>query len=88
MHFYFKILLFFKHVDEAKRANQHANKRIIYWPPFWNKVYRPNNKETKLLRPQFSQARSNFIIIIRIFNQDNPSVQCTVISGVLHIELN
>ena len=21
-------------------ANRHANKRIIYWPPFWNKVYR------------------------------------------------
>ena len=26
--------------NEAKRANKHANKRIIYWPPFWNKVYR------------------------------------------------
>ena len=25
--------------NEAKRANKHANKRIIYWPPFWNKVY-------------------------------------------------
>ena len=24
---------------EAKRANKHANKRMIYWPPFWNKVY-------------------------------------------------
>ena len=23
----------------AKRANLHVNKRIIYWPPFWNKVY-------------------------------------------------
>ena len=20
-------------------ANQHVKKRIIYWPPFWNKVY-------------------------------------------------
>ena len=25
--------------NEAKRANNHTNKRIIYWPPFWNKVY-------------------------------------------------
>ena len=25
--------------NEANRANKHANKRIIYWPPFWNKVY-------------------------------------------------
>ena len=25
--------------NEAKRADKHANKRIIYWPPFWNKVY-------------------------------------------------
>ena len=25
--------------NEAKRANKHANRRIIYWPPFWNKVY-------------------------------------------------
>ena len=25
--------------NEAKRANKHANKRIIYRPPFWNKVY-------------------------------------------------
>ena len=25
--------------NEAKRANKHGNKRIIYWPPFWNKVY-------------------------------------------------
>ena len=28
------------------------------------------------------------MIIIRIFTQDNPSVHCTVINGVLHIELN
>ena len=34
------------------------------------------------------EGSSNNIIIIRIFTQDNPSVQCTVISGVLHIELN
>jgi len=27
------------------------------------------------------------IILIRIFNQDNPSVQCTVIYGVLYIEI-
>ena len=25
--------------NEAKRANKHANKGIIYWPPFWNKMY-------------------------------------------------
>ena len=31
---------------------------------------------------------NNDIIIIRIFTQDNPSVHCTVINGVLHIELN
>ena len=28
------------------------------------------------------------ILIIRIFTHNNPSVQCTVINGVLHIELN
>ena len=28
------------------------------------------------------------IYIIRIFTQGNPSVQCTVINGVLDIELN
>ena len=38
-HFHFKILLVFIHADEAKRANEHAHKRIIYWSPFWNKVY-------------------------------------------------
>ena len=27
--------------NEAKRANKHANKGIIYWRPFWNKVYWP-----------------------------------------------
>ena len=26
--------------------------------------------------------------IVRIFTQDNPSVHCTAINGVLHIELN
>ena len=26
--------------------------------------------------------------IIRMFTQDNPLVHCTVINGVLHIELN
>ena len=25
--------------NEEKKANQRANKRIIHWPPFWNKVY-------------------------------------------------
>ena len=29
--------------NEAKRANKHADKRIIYWPPFWNKVYLGEN---------------------------------------------
>ena len=29
----------FSSENGAKRANKHANKRIIYWPPFWNKVY-------------------------------------------------
>ena len=43
-HFHLKILLFFIHVDEAKTANKQANKRMIYLPPFWNKVYRQNEK--------------------------------------------
>ena len=30
----------FSSENEAKRANKHANKRIIYWAPFWNKVYK------------------------------------------------
>ena len=25
--------------NEAKRASKHANKKIIYLPPFWNEVY-------------------------------------------------
>jgi len=29
--------------NEAKRANKHAHKRTIYWPPFWNKVYGKQN---------------------------------------------
>ena len=29
----------FRSENEAKRANKHANRRIIYLPPFWNKVY-------------------------------------------------
>ena len=28
--------------NEATRANKHAHQRIIYWPPFWNKVYTPS----------------------------------------------
>ena len=32
--------------NEAKRANKHANKRIIYWPSFWNKVYGTGRRET------------------------------------------
>ena len=32
-----KILLRFLHADEASKTN--AGKRIIYWPPFWNKMY-------------------------------------------------
>ena len=38
-YFHFKILLYFVHVDKAKRANYHVNKRIINWLPFGNKVY-------------------------------------------------
>ena len=33
--------------NEAKRANKHANKRIIYWPQFWNKVYVANFSTSK-----------------------------------------
>ena len=46
---------FFIHVDEAKRDNYHANKRIIYWPPFWNKVYR---RAEKLPIPWMIQRKS------------------------------
>ena len=31
-------------VHSLQRANKHANKRIIYWPPFWNKVYYQHEK--------------------------------------------
>jgi len=34
----------FRSENEAKRANKHANKRVIYWPPFWNKVYKHHFK--------------------------------------------
>ena len=36
--------------NEAKRANKHASKRIIYWPPFWNKVY--YGEKVKLFKTQ------------------------------------
>ena len=52
-HFHFKILLFFKHVDEAKRADEHANKTILNWPQFWNKVYWGHRKL------KLTQIRSN-----------------------------
>ena len=47
----------FSSENEAKRANKHANKRIIYWPPFWNKVYSVAdgfliNPSTKLYKVQ------------------------------------
>ena len=38
-YFRLKILLYFAHADEAKRATLHGYKRIIKWPPFCNKVY-------------------------------------------------
>ena len=44
-HFHFKILLCFLHADKASTANQHADKRIIYWPLFWNKVYEMDDNE-------------------------------------------
>ena len=35
-----KILLYFVHADEAKRANLHGYiKKIVKWLPFWIKVY-------------------------------------------------
>ena len=34
----------FEGENEAKRANQLANKRIIYLSPFWNKVYNMSAK--------------------------------------------
>ena len=44
-----------------------------------------NNVYNQLMKPPMG---TSLIIIIRIFTQDNPSVHCTVINGVLHIELN
>ena len=33
--------------NEALRANLHGNKRILKWPPFWNKVYKLGRNATK-----------------------------------------
>ena len=38
-HFRLKILWYFAHADEAKRANLHGYKKIIKWLPFLTKVY-------------------------------------------------
>ena len=35
--------------NEAKRANKHANRRIISWPPFWNKVYMHGQNKLNVL---------------------------------------
>jgi len=44
---------------EAKRINKHANNRIIYLPPFWNKLY----VETKVKRKRASKyvRKSNLL---------------------------
>ena len=52
-----------------------------------------DNEDSQLIIAQYlchtnSSRRCQRIIIIRIFTQDNPSVHCTAINGVLHIELN
>ena len=46
------------------------------------------NPKEKKARRVFNLVQIFLSIIIRIFTQDNPSVHCTVINGVLHIELN
>ena len=61
-HFHFKILLCFLHADEASRANLHADKRIIYWPPFWNKVYMMQTKKSTL--PSLNVALSTIVITL------------------------
>ena len=68
-----------------------------------NREYKINVKKTPLEVLPFCALHSHFtswakysetgtsdfiIIIIRIFTQDCPSVHCTVINGVLYIELN
>ena len=35
-------------VKMRQRGLKHANKRIIYWPPFWNKVYSCVGKERNI----------------------------------------
>ena len=40
--------------NEAKGANKHANKRIIYWPPFWNKMYGLHNNRVEFPNEFFS----------------------------------
>ena len=63
-HFHSKILLCFLHADEASRANLHADKRIIYWPPFWNKVYYDKYKTLQLFIT--NEAANHIVILNRI----------------------
>jgi len=49
-----------------KRANKHANKRMIYWAPFWNKVYERDKIRVKALftkKPRTSLT-INFEVIL------------------------
>ena len=56
----------------------------------WLAIAMDNYKSSPLIVFQLNHREWAvlIIIIIRIFTQDNPSVHCTVINGVLHIELN
>ena len=55
--------------NEAKRANKHANKKIISWPPFWNKVYR-NREMTEVLSYVTQQGASAFMQFKRITKEN------------------
>ena len=55
--------------NEAKRVNKHTNKRIIYWPPFWNKVYIPG--ETQAVLRMFFRNCNYHILIFLFFRNCN-----------------
>ena len=53
-----KILLNYRHINEASKANLDAYKRIIKWQPFFEQVYmtRPGHpKARKVLKGDFLQ---------------------------------
>ena len=66
------------------------------FPPGFSKLVSEQSRSSStvthlfssLLVPCYCVEETTIIIIIRIFTQDNPSVHCTAINGVLHTELN